>query len=120
MARKRTEEKATLNSCLFLLLLCGMLVIACDGPMQPVSLTAEDFRFVPDVVRVNASRPLSISVYNAGREPHEFDSRVLVYGLNVVPNGSGMRLQPGDTLGIVVAPPPEPTSTFVGGRDTPI
>jgi plastocyanin len=109
MARKRTEEKPTLNKlagCLFLLLLCGMLVIACDGPMQPVSLTAEDFRFVPDVVRVNASRPLSISVYNGGREAHEFDSRMLVYGVNVVPHGSGMRLQPGDTLGIVVAPPP--------------
>ncbi len=49
-------------------------LFACDGSKQTAYLTAEDFRFIPDLVRVRASAPLTLSVYNAGREVHEFDS----------------------------------------------
>jgi plastocyanin len=96
---------------LFVLLLYG-LAIACDGPMQTVSLTTEDFRFIPDVVRVSASAPLSISIYNAGREIHEFDSPLLMYSTKSESvhfsqsSGSGIGLQPGETVRLVVAPPP--------------
>ena len=58
-------------------------LLACDGSMQTVSLTAEDFRFTPDLVRVRASVPLTLSVYNAGREVHEFDSPILIYAANL-------------------------------------
>ena len=85
---------------------------ACDGT-QAVSLTTEDFRFVPDLVRVNGSSPLALSVYNAGREIHEFDSPVLLYAAKTPSPepttrsaGSGMLIQPGESLHIIVAPPP--------------
>jgi len=63
---------------------CGGLALtlssffACSDA-HPISLTAEDFRFVPDLVRVSVTTPLTLSVYNAGREIHEFDSPVLMY-----------------------------------------
>jgi plastocyanin len=96
---------------LFVSLLLDLLISACDGRWQTVSLTTEDFRFMPDMVRVNGSAPLSITIYNAGRESHEFDSPMLMYRVEVSADsskssGAGFRLQPGDTLRLVVAPPP--------------
>lgn len=99
-----------LAGCLVASMLLGLS--SCDGPLQSVSITSEDFRFVPDVVRVNASAPLSISIYNAGREPHELDSPLLMYSTEAIPvhssvsSGAGISLQPGDTWRLVVAPPP--------------
>jgi uncharacterized cupredoxin-like copper-binding protein len=89
-----------------------MTLIACDGT-QTVSLTAEDFRFVPDLVRVHASSPITLSVYNAGREVHEFDSPILLYAAQVQPPatttqsaGLGILIPPGKSLQLVMAPPP--------------
>ncbi|WHZ14307.1 MAG: hypothetical protein OJF52_001144 [Nitrospira sp.] len=89
-----------------------MALVACDGT-QTVSLTAEDFRFVPDLVRVSASSPISLSVYNAGREVHEFDSPILLYAAQVQPpavitqsTGPGILIPPGKSLQLVMAPPP--------------
>jgi uncharacterized cupredoxin-like copper-binding protein len=85
------------------------LCIACDGA-QTVSLTAEDFRFAPDIIRVSSSAPLKLSVYNAGREVHEFDSPALVYAQvpqrNDTTEAAGIRLKPGESLELVMAPPP--------------
>jgi uncharacterized cupredoxin-like copper-binding protein len=88
------------------------LLAACDNT-QTVSLTAEDFRFVPELVQVTASSPLTLSVYNAGREVHEFDSPILMYaakvpshGTNQQSAGPGLTIPPGQTLRILVAPPP--------------
>ena len=85
------------------------LCIACDGA-QTVSLTAEDFRFTPDITRVSSSTPLKLSIYNAGREVHEFDSPVLVYArvplLKDKTEAAGIRLKPGESLELVMAPPP--------------
>jgi uncharacterized cupredoxin-like copper-binding protein len=86
-------------------------LVACDGT-QPVALTAEDFRFVPTLVRVSASSPLTLSLYNAGRETHEFDSPILLYAANpILPaekgeSASGLVLAPGQSVQIVTAPPP--------------
>ncbi|HEX9155525.1 MAG TPA: hypothetical protein VF819_08170, partial [Nitrospira sp.] len=63
----------------FVLVALLMVAAACDGPMQTVSITAEDFRFVPDLAQVNSSSPLTLTIYNAGRETHEFDSPILMY-----------------------------------------
>lgn len=81
--------------------------------MQTVSLTAEDFRFTPDLVRVRASAPLTLSVYNAGREVHEFDSPILMYAAKTsLPKESpesastpGIVIRPGQSLRLVMAPP---------------
>ncbi|WP_455377288.1 cupredoxin domain-containing protein [Petrachloros mirabilis] len=84
---------------------------ACDGS-QYVSLIAEDFRFSPDFVRAKTSKPIILSVYNAGRETHEFDSRLLRYGQSRVVTtstgtaGSGVILRPGQSVRIAITPPP--------------
>ena len=81
--------------------------------MQTVSLTAEDFRFKPDLVRVRAAALLTLSVYNAGREVHEFDSPTLMYAAKTsLPKGTpqsannpGIVIRPGQSLQVVMAPP---------------
>jgi plastocyanin len=93
-------------------MLVGLFLLACDAPLQTVSLTTDDFRFIPEMVEVKTSAPLLITIYNAGRETHEFDSPVLTYsvqmpdGSNVSSGSSGISLQPGSRLRLVVAPPP--------------
>jgi len=93
-------------------LLMGILLSACNAPLQTVSLTTDDFKFIPEMIEVKASAPLSITIYNAGRETHEFDSPVLMYsvqmpdGSNVSSGGLGMSLQPGSRLRLIVVPPP--------------
>lgn len=89
-----------------------MAPVACDGT-QTVSLTAEDFRFVPNFVRVTASSPITLSVYNAGREVHEFDSPILLYAAQVQSpaatvqsTGPGILIPPGKSLQLVMVPPP--------------
>jgi plastocyanin len=106
--RRPTNERAHWS------LLFGLtflpVVSACEGT-HSVSLTAEDFRFVPDVVRVSSSSPIALSVYNAGREIHEFDSPVLyATGQKSLERGGrdarpGIIIPPGDTFRLVVAPP---------------
>ena len=95
--------------------MCLIVVTALPGceRNQPVALTAEDFRFTPDLVRVSASAPITLTIYNAGREIHEFDSPLLIYapgtGLprNLISSGaSGIVLAPGQSLQLVMAPPP--------------
>jgi len=89
----------------------AVFVVSCDRT-QTVSLTAEDFRFVPDLVRVPSSVPLALTVFNAGREIHEFDSPVLTYAAGPGPAQSGkaetpgLRLAPGQSVRLVMAPPP--------------
>lgn len=88
-------------------------LLACDGSMQTVSINAEDFRFTPDLVRVRASTPLTLTVYNAGREVHEFDSPILMYAAKTsmpkdTPESAGtpgILIRPGQSLQIVMAPP---------------
>ncbi|WP_447984935.1 cupredoxin domain-containing protein [Nitrospira sp. Nam74] len=97
-----------------ILCLCLASFVACDAPRQTVFLTAEDYRFVPDFVQVKASSPLRLSVYNAGREVHEFDSPILTYAAETPPSratdepadSSPTILRPGQSLRIVLAPPP--------------
>jgi plastocyanin len=87
-------------------------LLACDGSMQTVSINAEDFRFTPDLVRVRASAPVTLSVYNAGREVHEFDSPVLMYAAKTsLPKDTsksagtpGIEIRPGQSLQVVMAP----------------
>ena len=94
----------------FLLMSIGM---GCDHT-QMISLTAEDFRFVPDHVQAASSLPLTLSIYNAGREVHEFDSPILLYAAKMPTapaptefSGSpGRLLLPGKSLQFIVAAPP--------------
>jgi plastocyanin len=65
------------------------------------------------LVRARASSPLTLSVYNAGREEHEFDSPILMYATRTASPQAitksatpGIILPPGQSLQIIVAPPP--------------
>lgn len=53
----------------------AMVWVGCEHS-QTVSLAAEDFRFTPRLIRANSSVPIKLTVYNAGREAHEFDSPI--------------------------------------------
>jgi hypothetical protein len=90
-----------------------LIPVACDQPTQTVALTAEDFRYVPLLARASSSAPLTLSVYNAGREVHEFDSPVLKYAVKTTssvasakPANPGIILEPGKSMQIILAPPP--------------
>lgn len=80
--------------------------------MQTVSVTAEDYRFVPDVLRVKAGSPFTLALYNAGREDHDFVSSILAYGTDT--RGKTAKadastpglLRPGRSLRFLVAAPP--------------
>lgn len=88
-----------------------VLLSDCDHA-ESISLTAEDFRFVPDLVRVTSSSPTMLTVYNAGREIHEFGSPVLAYlvttrssPVDSISKSSGVLLEPGKSIRLTVAPP---------------
>lgn len=98
------------SGCLLVFVLISCL--GCDRS-QTVSITAEDFRFVPDLVRIHSTSPLRLSVYNAGREEHEFDSPILMYAATTTVQESTVRsrdpgivLRPGKSVQLVMAPPP--------------
>jgi len=96
-------------------LACGTALLccaACDRPSQTLSVTAEDYRFVPNLVRVSAGSPFTLALYNAGREDHEFVSPILAYGTEgrgktTAPDTSmpGL-LKPGRSLRFHVSAPP--------------
>ena len=71
----RSMRSRAVTSLVTLLVLWAM---GCDSPEQTVDIVAEDFRFTPAEVRVAAERPIRLRIVNAGREPHEFKSVLLV------------------------------------------
>ncbi len=105
-------RRLTADRCLALPLLFFLFVastfVACDRT-HSVSLVAEDFRFTPQLVRVSSASPLVLTLYNAGREVHEFDSPVLMYAGNrfsaVSMKETGIVLEPGKSVQLIMAPP---------------
>ncbi len=100
-----------------------LIPVACDQPAQTVALTAEAFRYVPVLARASSSALLALSVYNAGREVHEFDSPVLIYAAKTTSSvasaksaNPGIILEPGKSMQIILAPHREPTSISVTAR----
>ena len=84
-------------------------LVACDRT-QSFSLTAEDFRFTPQFVTVSSASPLTLTIYNSGREVHEFDSPLLMYAANISAaismKETGIVLEPGKSVQLAMAPPP--------------
>ncbi len=113
MSPSQFHSVLPVNGRISILSLVAAALLACDGSMQTVSINAEDFRFTPDLVRVRASAPLMLSVYNAGREMHEFDSPILMYAPKTslpkdTPESAGtpgIVIRPGESLQLVMAPP---------------
>ncbi len=104
-----TQRLSHMRAFLWLLL---AFVLGCDGT-QSVDLTAEDFRFMPERVRVSSGSPLTITFYNAGREMHKIDSPALTYITQPHPldhassiGKLGTPLEPGKSVQFAIAPPP--------------
>src|SRR5574338_966630 len=72
MTRKRRHSAALVFSFAVLMLIAGSS--GCDGEVQSVRIAAQDFRFDPATIHVTSSRPIHLTVYNEGRESHEFES----------------------------------------------
>lgn len=87
---------------------------ACDGGGHTVAVTAEDNRFDPAIVHVRAGAPFILTVFNAGREVHEFASPLLAYAEDQRPADRAAQasvpsvivLEPGRTARLVVSAPP--------------
>lgn len=94
---------------LLIFLFVAPTLVACDQT-QSVSLTAEDFRFTPQLVTVSSASPMILTIYNSGREVHEFDSPLLMYAANISSSLSmketGIVLEPGKSMELAMAPPP--------------
>lgn len=105
--RRPTLDGFALSFSLFLCL--TLILVACERT-QSVSLTTEDFRFTPQLVTASSSSPLVLTIYNSGREVHEFDSPVLLYAAgtsSTVPmKEPGIVLEPRKFVRLAMAPPP--------------
>jgi hypothetical protein len=94
------------NSPRFLLcLVLSFLVASCDRTQQ-VSLTAEDFSFVPNLVQVTATLPITLSVYNAGRAPP----------IRPSPTAPAFSFRRGNRSGLPWRPRRARTSTYAGAK----
>lgn len=64
---------------------------------QTVEIKADEYRFVPNSIKLAASKPVRIEIHNSGNEQHEFRSRLLeshfmeVEGQGVAVRGSGIQ-----------------------------
>ena len=91
------------------------LQAGCESDPQAVRIVAQDYRFVPTFVRLEASRPFTLSILNEGREPHEFISRLLtdpdvkILSPTTRPDSAEMealRILPGREIRLTIAAPP--------------
>ncbi len=99
---------------LALWLLTAATLLSCDSDGAHLTLTAEDYRFDPPLARAQAEQPLTLTVFNAGREVHEFASPLLAYARDRTtpapaepPAGSPvLTLEPGRSVRLLVVAPP--------------
>jgi uncharacterized cupredoxin-like copper-binding protein len=89
-----------------------ILTLACDGGPQSITLTAQDNRFDPTFVHVEAGRPLTLMVFNAGREIHEFASPLMLYARQPTAHGASRQsdsesvtLEPGQSVQLLMEAP---------------
>jgi uncharacterized cupredoxin-like copper-binding protein len=99
---------------LAVLSVCGWYA-GCGDEAQSVHLVAQDYRFRPDTVRVESSTPVELTLFNEGREFHEFESRLLsdpsvaveavsIAGESTAPRR--LRIAPGQRLSLRFRAPP--------------
>ena len=55
----------------------GMIFSSCDKGFSSATITAEEFRFTPHLVKLPAHQVVRLIVRNQGREGHVFQSRAL-------------------------------------------
>ena len=66
-----------LGSSFRVVVLTTLALAACEPGVQDIRIAAQEFRFVPAEVRLDASRPVRLTIVNEGRQQHEFTSSLL-------------------------------------------
>ena len=56
----------------------GITLPACDTGSPSATITAEEFRFTPNLVKLPARQKVRVIVRNQGRERHVFQSPILI------------------------------------------
>jgi uncharacterized cupredoxin-like copper-binding protein len=109
MIRRSRQSTAPVLSFALLMLVADSS--GCDGDVQSVHIAAQDFRFVPNTIYLSSSRPVHLTLYNAGREFHEFESALFADHTTVIesltvagePTEPGrLRIAPGRRLELVL------------------
>lgn len=100
------ERKSNAKGRGFLILavwLSGLSSLSCDFEISPATITAEEFRFTPTIVKLPAHQTLRLIIRNQGRERHVFQSPILS-GPNVRFYGNGLAT-PGKSADGIPIPP---------------
>ncbi len=88
-------------------LLCGMPFLSCDTGYTKATITAEEFRFTPNLVKLPARQIVRLIVRNQGRERHVFQSPILTRKDVLISRNSltreakgtdGISIQPGEQI----------------------
>jgi len=87
--------------------LCGMAFSSCDSGFSSATITAEEFRFSPKLVKLPARQKVRLIVRNQGRERHVFQSPILalkgvLFDRKSLPGewkgADGIQIQPGERI----------------------
>lgn len=76
-AKKRNTYKEFRNLLILVLWSCVIFLSSCDSGLPSAIITAEEFRFFPDLVKLPALQKVRLIVRNQGRERHVFQSPIL-------------------------------------------
>lgn len=102
-------------SSLRVVVLTTLVLAACEPGIQDIRIAAQEFRFVPAEIRLDASRPVRLTIANEGRQPHEFTSALLANPKvrilsNVEPaeyrGTDGVTIPPGRSVTVTLQAPP--------------
>lgn len=85
----------------------GAALASCEPREPAVRVGAQDFRFVPSMIRVPAGEPVRLTLVNEGREPHEPAGPLFAApAVRVLGEGGSLRLLPGQSVTIRLEAPP--------------
>ena len=81
--------------------LIGLSLSSCDSGLPSATITAEEFRFTPKLVKLPAGQHVRLIVRNQGRERHVFKSPILAFDdVRVDRNSLGGAWQGGSEISI--------------------
>lgn len=76
-ARKRNIPKKVSCLLIFGAWICGIPLSSCETGFPSATITAEEFRFTPNLVKLPARQVVRLIVRNQGSERHVFQSPIL-------------------------------------------
>lgn len=102
-AKKRNIHKDVRSLMILALWICGIPLSSCDTGFSSATITAEEFRFSPNLVKLPALQKVRLIVRNQGRERHVFQSPIFT-GKNVLFDRKSLPDQWQEADGIQIPP----------------